>query len=57
MWRGVYGHRMFEGAISLQEKLDIKPYQVWHKLFKEKLEKLLKQDILELLGMDEMVEW
>ena len=55
----------FEGTFSLQVKPDSKPYQAppqcvayaLQKMFKEELEKPLRQDIKPPLGMDETVEW
>ena len=55
----------FEGASSLQLKLDSRPYQapprgvpyVLQKPFKDELERLQQQDIIAPLGVDEMSEW
>ena len=55
----------FEGTFSLQLKPDSKPYQVpprhmvyvLQKLFKEELECLQGMDIITPLGIDEMAEW
>ena len=56
---------IFDETFSLQVELDSKPlrtplrcvaYAV-QKPFKEKYEQLQKQDIITLLGMDEIVEW
>ena len=55
----------FDGTFSLQIKPDRKPcqvlpwyvayaFQIW---FKEELERPWQQDIITLLGIDEMVEW
>ena len=55
----------FDGTISLQLKLDSKPYQllprcvayVLQKPFKEELKQLQQQDIITPPGDDETVEW
>ena len=59
------GIECFKGTFSLQLKLDSKPYQApqrcvayaLQKLFKEKLQQLQGLDIIILLGVDETAEW
>ena len=55
----------FDGMFSLQVKSESKPYQALprhiayalQKLFKGELERFQQQDIITLLGIDEMAEW
>ena len=55
----------FDGTFSLQLEPDNKPYQAptrhipheLQKLFKDELERLQQQDIIALLGIDEIEEW